>query len=397
MNIPLLDLTRQYAAIADEAEAAVCGVLRGAQYIMGENVKAFEAEFASYLGVKYAVSVGNGTDALSIALMALGIGPGDEVITTPYTFFASAEAISAVGATPVFVDVDPRTYNLDPQKVSGAVTSRTRAILPVHIFGLCADMPALKEIARQRGLYLIEDACQAAGGACAGKKAGAWSDMACFSFFPTKNLGCAGDGGMIVTDREELAVAARALRAHGSGENGRLTYTRLHPGYAEQALEESGDHTVYNPGKYYNYLIGRNSRLDEIQAALLRVKLKHLDEYVQQRRFNAAHLTAGLAGTRYTTPWVPENTAHAYHQYVLLHPERARMSAALREKGIATGIYYPVPVHLQKVYAPLGYRPGDLPVSERLSREMFAIPVYPELTDEQLSYLLSALTEADHG
>ncbi|MDD4797882.1 MAG: aminotransferase class I/II-fold pyridoxal phosphate-dependent enzyme, partial [Eubacteriales bacterium] len=236
MNIPLLDLTRQYQAIAGEAEAAVCGVLRRAQYILGENVKAFEAEFAAYVGVAHAVSVGNGTDALSIALTALGIGPGDEVITTPYTFFASAEAISAAGATPVFVDVDPRTYNLDPQRVADAVTPRTRAILPVHIFGLCADMPALRQIAEQKGLFVIEDACQAAGGACAGKKAGAWSDMGCFSFFPTKNLGCAGDGGMIVTDRQELAVAARALRAHGSGENGRLTYARLHPGQASETL-----------------------------------------------------------------------------------------------------------------------------------------------------------------
>ncbi|MDD3242733.1 MAG: DegT/DnrJ/EryC1/StrS family aminotransferase [Eubacteriales bacterium] len=395
MNVPLLDLKKQFAAIEDEAVAAVTDVLRGAHYIMGENVKAFEAEFAADTHSRFGISVGNGTDALVIALLALGIGEGDEVITTPYTFFATAESISAVGATPVFADVDPRTYNLDPQKLEAAVTPRTRAILPVHLFGQCADMEGILAVARRHRLKVVEDACQAVGAQQNGRPAGAWGDLACFSFFPTKNLGCAGDGGMIVTNDETLAVTARALRAHGSGENGQRAYAALHPGTAEAVERDEDDNTVYNARKYYNYLIGRNSRLDEIQAALLRVKRAHLAQYTAGRQRVAAAYNAALAGTGYTLPYVAPGQQSVWHQYVLQHPRRDAVCAYLKEKGVATGIYYPVPVHLQKVYEPLGWREGDLPVAEALSRRMFALPISPELTQEELAYVIACLKEAD--
>jgi dTDP-4-amino-4,6-dideoxygalactose transaminase len=284
LQIPLINLKKQYETIKEDVDKNVLRVFSSAQYIMGENVKQFEKEFGEYIGVKHSISVGNGTDALIIALKALGIGQGDEVITTPFTFFSTAESVSAVGAVPVFVDVRRDTFNIDPAEIEEKITSKTKAIIPVHIFGQPADMDEINEIAQKHNLKVIEDACQAVGAEYKHKKAGALGDIACFSFFPTKNLGCAGDGGMIVTDDDNLAVVCRALRTHGSGENGQKAYNFLNGINEEVEEDKSEDNTVYNPLKYYNYLIGYNSRLDEIQAAVLRVKLPLLDGWNDKRR-----------------------------------------------------------------------------------------------------------------
>ncbi len=284
MNIPLIDLQAQYKSLEEELNKAALEVLSSAKYIMGENVIEFEKEFASYIGVKHAISVGNGTDALVLALKAMGIKSGDEVITTPFTFFATAEAISAVGAVPVFVDVEKETFNIDVTKIEEKITNKTKAIIPVHIFGQAADMDEINKIAKKHNLLVLEDACQAIGGKYKRKNIGTLGDAACFSFFPTKNLGCAGDGGMIVTDNDDIAIIARALRTHGSGENGQKAYNLINNITEDIETAEGADDTVYNPLKYYNYLIGYNTRLDAIQAALLRIKLKEIDNWNSKRR-----------------------------------------------------------------------------------------------------------------
>lgn len=394
MPIPLLDLKRQYAAIQAEAEAAVCSILASGAYIMGANVKAFEEEFAAYCGVKHAISVGNGTDGLVISLKALNIGPGDEVITTPFTFFATAESISSVGARPVFVDVRPDTYNLDENLIEAAITENTRAIMPVHIFGQPAEMAKINEIAKKHGLAVVEDACQAVGARYQGERVGGLADIGVFSFFPTKNLGGAGDGGMITTNDDRLAAICRALRVHGSGEGGRLAYNLLYATDEEELEEAAGDSTVYDPRKYYNYLIGHNSRLDEVQAAILRIKLRQLDRYNQARQTIAAFYNRQLAETTYVTPTPPENTESVYHLYVLQAENRAQVVRHLADKGIATGIYYPVPLHRQKAYRYLNYQTGDLPVAEYLCQRTFAIPCFPELTPAEQAYIVAALKEA---
>ena len=393
MNISLIDLKRQYETIKEDGDKAVLKVLNDAKYIMGENVVSFEKEFASYIGVKHAISVGNGTDALIIALKALGIGHGDEVITTPFTFFATAESISFVGATPVFVDVLKDSYNIDPEEIEKAITENTKAIMPVHIFGQAADMDEINKIAKKHGLYVIEDSAQAAGGAYKGNKIGTFSDLACFSFFPTKNLGCAGDGGMIVMDNDDLAVMVKALRTHGSGENGQRAYNILNDIKAEVAEDLNADNTVYNPLKYYNYLIGHNSRLDELQAALLRVKLKKLDYWNNMRRTHADFYNENLKGTEFITPVAKDYAEHIYHLYILQSEKRDALCKYLKEKGVATGIYYPVPMHLQKVYKPLGYKKGDLKNSEYLADRTFAIPMFAELREEEKEYIVKCLKE----
>lgn len=393
MNISLIDLKRQYETIKEDGDKAVLKVLNDAKYIMGENVVSFEKEFASYIGVKHAISVGNGTDALIIALKALGIGHGDEVITTPFTFFATAESISFVGATPVFVDVLKDSYNIDPEEIEKAITENTKAIMPVHIFGQAADMDEINKIAKKHGLYVIEDSAQAAGGAYKGNKIGTFSDLACFSFFPTKNLGCAGDGGMIVTDNDDLAVMVKALRTHGSGENGQRAYNILNDIKAEVAEDLNADNTVYNPLKYYNYLIGHNSRLDELQAALLRVKLKKLDYWNNMRRTHADFYNENLKGTEFITPVAKDYAEHIYHLYILQSEKRDALCKYLKEKGVVTGIYYPVPMHLQKVYKPLGYKKGDLKNSEYLADRTFAIPMFAELREEEKEYIVKCLKE----
>ncbi len=391
MNIPLIDLKAQYESLSEELNNATLEVLSSANYIMGKTVLDFEKEFASYIGVKYAISVGNGTDALVIALKAMGIGKGDEVITTPFTFFATAEAISAVGATPVFVDVEKDTFNIDITKIEEKITSKTKAIMPVHIFGQSADMDEINEIAKKYNLKVIEDACQAIGGKYKGRKIGSLGDVACFSFFPTKNLGCAGDGGMIVTDNDEIATIARALRTHGSGENGQKAYNLLNNIEEEVQTVEGANDTVYNPLKYYNYLIGYNTRLDAIQAAILAVKIKEIDNWNAKRREIVSIYNEALQNNDLVTPVAKDYNEHVYHMYILQSENREEIIANLKEAGIATGVYYPVPLHLQKVYKDLGYKEGDMPVSEYLSHRTFAIPVYPELTKEQINYIISKL------
>lgn len=391
MNIPLIDLKAQYESLSDELNKAALEVLSSANYILGKNVVEFEKEFAEYVGVKHAISVGNGTDALVIALKAMGIGEGDEVITTPFTFFATAESISAVGATPVFVDVDKNTFNIDVTKVEEKITSKTKAIMPVHIFGQSADMDEINKIAKKHNLLVIEDACQAIGGKYKGRNIGALGDVACFSFFPTKNLGCAGDGGMIVTDNDDLAVIIRALRTHGSGENGQKAFNLLN-GIEEDIMQvESGNDTVYNPLKYYNYLIGYNSRLDAIQAAILRVKLREIDNWNSKRRDIVNIYNDEFKELDLVTPVCDGNNEHVYHMYILQSENRNEVLEKLKERGVATGVYYPVPLHLQKVYKSLGYKEGDMPVSEYLSHRTFAIPVYPELTEDQIKYIVDSV------
>ena len=391
MNIPLIDLKAQYKSIAEDLDRVTKEVLSSAGYIMGKNVIEFEKEFAEYIGTKHAISVGNGTDALVIALKALGIGEGDEVITSTFTYFASAECISAVGATPVFVDVEKDTFNIDPTKIEGKITEKTKAIIPVHIFGQSADMDAINKIAKKYNLKVIEDACQAVGAKYKGKMIGTLSDVACFSFFPTKNLSCAGDGGMIVTSDDNIATIATALRTHGSGETGQKAYNLLNNITEEIEVSKTGDDTVYNPLKYYNYLIGYNSRLDAIQAAILKVKLPHLDKWNSRRRDVAKIYNEELKNSRVETPIIREENESIYHQYVLQSDNRDEVLNKLKEQGIATGVYYPVPLHLQKVYKDLGYKEGDMPVAEYLSHRTFAIPVYPELTEEQINYIVDSI------
>lgn len=391
MNIPLIDLKAQYESLADELNKVTLDVLSSANYILGKNVIEFEKEFAEYIGVKHAISVGNGTDALVLTLKAMGIGEGDEVITTPFTFFATAESISAVGATPVFVDVRKDTFNIDTSKIEDKITEKTKAIMPVHIFGQAADMDEINEIAKKHNLLVIEDACQAIGGKYKDRNIGSLGDMACFSFFPTKNLGCAGDGGMIVTDNDDLAVIARALRTHGSGENGQKAFNLLNNIEEEVQSSKEVNDTVYNPLKYYNYLIGYNTRLDAIQAAILKVKIKEIDKWNTKRREIVEQYNNSFEDLDLVTPVCDENNEHVYHMYILQSEDREKILTKLKQKGVATGVYYPVPLHLQKVYKDLGYKEGDMPVSEYLSHRTFAIPVYPELNDDQIKYIIDSV------
>ncbi len=393
MQIQLINLKKQYETIKNEVEKDVLRVLQDAQYIMGDNVKEFESEFCEYLGIKHSVSVANGTDALVIALKALGIGEGDEVITTPYTFFATAESISFVGATPVFVDVKLDTYDIDPIKIEEKITSKTKAIMPVHIFGQPCDMDSINTIARKHNLFVIEDAAQAIGSEYKGRKIGILSDIATFSFFPTKNLGCAGDGGMIVTNNERLATICKALRTHGSGEYGQKAFNLINDINENVVQDNSNDNTVYNPLKYYNYLIGHNSRLDELQAAILRVKLRKIDDWNNLRRDHASYYNDNLKGGNLLTPFEDDNLKHVYHLYILQSEKREELVSYLNEKGISTGVYYPVPLHLQKVYTSLGYKEGDMPNAEYLSHRTLAIPMYAELLKQEKEYIVDKIKE----
>lgn len=391
MQIPLINLQRQYETIKETADSKILEVLSSAQYIMGQNVKEFEKEFADYIGAKHVITVGNGTDALIIALKSLGITEGDEVITSPFSFFATAEAISAVGAIPVFADVRLDTFNIDPSKIEEKITGRTKAIVPVHIFGQSADMDEINAIAQKYKLNVLEDACQAVGGEYKGKRIGTLGDIACFSFFPTKNLGCAGDGGAIVTNNDDLATICRALRTHGSGENGQRAFNLLNNIKENVKEDKSEDNTVYNPLKYYNYLIGNNSRLDEIQAALLRVKLSLLDKWNDLRIKHAEFYDNELDGSDLNTPYGEKNVKHVYHMYILQSEKRSELLDYLKENGIATGVYYPVPLHLQKAYLNLGYNKGDMPNAEYLSHRTFAIPMFAELKEEEQRYIIETI------
>ncbi|OEF96821.1 DegT/DnrJ/EryC1/StrS family aminotransferase [Desulfuribacillus alkaliarsenatis] len=360
-EIPLLDLKAQYQAHKQELHNAIDEVMESGQYIMGPYVKNFEDEIASYVGVKHAIGVANGTDALLLSLDALGIEPGDEIITSPFTFFASAEVISQMGATPVFVDIDAQTYNLDVSKLEAAITPRTRALIPVHIFGQPINMEPIMQLAEKYNLYVIEDACQAIGSTYKGKQAGSIGTCGCFSFFPTKNLGGYGDGGIIVTDDDELARKTRILRFHGSSP------------------------------KYYHSMIGYNSRLDALQAAMLSVKLKSIDTWNDARIEKAMRYNEAFKNTPLVLPFKESDRRHVYHLYILQADNRQDLIEYLAKHGIATGIYYPVPLHQQEVYKHLGYELGSLPVAERMAERTFAIPLYPELTDSDQDYVIDTI------
>ncbi len=390
MKLPLLDLGRQYELIKNEIEPAVLKVLSSSQYIMGEEVERFETEIACYLDCRNAISCANGTDALILALRSLGIGNGDEVITTPFTFFASAEAISRVGAVPVFADVISDTYNMDPSKIESKITRKTKAILSVHIFGQPAQMDEIMCIAQKHDLFVIEDACQAMGAAYKGKKAGTIGDIGCFSFFPTKNLACFGDGGLIVTNNEKISKIIKALRVHGGGKAGEEAYNLLKGTQNNEALDAA---SLSGMDKYYNYLIGYNSRLDEIQAAVLRVKLRYLDAWNLRRQELAARYNKAFDGLTLALQHTIPGAENIYHQYVILSEKRDELCSCLKSKGVSTGMYYPVPLHLQKAYASLFYKEGDMPVSEYLSKRSLALPIYPELTEQEQDYIITCILE----
>jgi len=348
--IPILDLTAQYLTLQSQLDAAVRQVLAAGQFIMGPNVAAFETEMAAYVGVPHAVGLNSGTDALVLALRALDIGPGDEVITSPFSFFATSEAIVANGARPVFADIDPQTLNVDPAAIEAAITPRTRAIVPVHLYGQPAAMLAVGEIARRHGLAVVEDCAQAIGAQIGGARVGSFGDIGCFSFFPTKNLGACGDGGMVVTRSAQLADRIRALRTHGGAK------------------------------KYFHQEVGMNSRLDEMQAAILRVKFPHLNRWNQVRAAVAARYRSAFARARGISP-TPEiaDTTHVYHQFTVRVADRDRVRERLTAAGIQTMIYYPLPLHLQQAHRELGYEAGAFPAAEVAAGEVLSLPIFPEL------------------
>lgn len=393
MNVKILDLTRQYKIIQEKVERAVTEQMQSGAYIGGSAVTTFEERFAKYLGVKHAIAVNSGTDALILSLKALGIGPGDEVITTPFTFFATAETIAMVGATPVFVDVEEDTYNIDVDKIEEKITGKTKAILPVHIFGQPVDMDKLRQIAQRHGLYIIEDACQAVGSSCGDKKIGSLGDLACFSFFPTKNLGAFGDSGMITTNDDSLAVICRAYREHGGGKNGAMARAILRN--EESAFEgEAPADALYNPYKYYNYLIAYNSRMDAIQARVLDVKLDYLDGFNKRRTEIAAFYNEQFKDVeQICTPKVRDGVTPVWHQYAFRCADKDAMGEHLAAKGVGSAAFYPVPLHLQKAFDYLGYKEGDLPVAEMITKQTVCLPVFPELTGEELEYIVSSVKE----
>lgn len=365
--VPLLDLKAQFASIRQEVVSAVMQVLESQQFILGPVVEECERRIAEYCGCEFAVGVSSGTDALLLALMAERIGPGDEVITTPYTFFATAGSIARVGAKPVFVDILPDTYNIDPAQIEAKITPRTKAIIPVHLYGQCADMDPILQVAEKHGLTVIEDAAQAIGAEYRGRRAGSMGKYGCFSFFPSKNLGCAGDGGMVTCRDAETAELLRVLRVHGS------------------------------KPKYYHSLIGGNFRFDAIQAAVVNAKLPYLDLWSQMRQANAMRYRrlfaeAGLlADGRIRLPDEAPERRHIYNQFVIRAERRDQLIVFLRDRRIGAEIYYPVPLHLQECFAYLGHRPGEFPQSESAARETLALPIYPELSDAQAETVVEAI------
>ena len=386
--IPLMNVSRQYTSIKEEIDTIVLKVLASGAYILGDTVKAFEEAYADYIGVNYAVGVGNGTDALVIALKSLNIGKADEVITTAMSFFATAEAIAAVGATPVFVDCTEDTFLIDPQKIEEKITVKTKAIIPVHLYGQCADMDTILGIAEKYKLYVIEDAAQAAGAEYKGKKAGSMGDIGCFSFFPTKNLGCAGDGGIIVTNQKSVYRKSRAYRVHGSGLDGQFTYQSL------QGIDSTEEFDFKeNLPKYYNFVIGYNSRLDALQAAILKTKLNHLDNWNKQRRIIAEKYNHQIFNPKVTLPYIAKENQPIFYVYMLKVKERDGFRKYLKENGIETGVYFPVPLHKQKVFESLGYQNGDFPNSEMVADHTVAIPMFPELSIEEQEKIVKCVNQ----
>lgn len=391
MEVKLLDLTRQYECIREKVEKAVCEQMRSGMYIGGKAVADFEQKFADYIGVKHAVSVNSGTDALVIALKAIGIKKGDEVITTPFTFFATAEAIAMIGAVPMFADVDEDTYNIAPDQIEGRITDKTKAILPVHIFGQPAEIERILEIADRHHLAVIEDACQAVGASVSGKKAGSFGNAGCFSFFPTKNLGAFGDGGMITTDNDDTAVVCRALKEHGMAQNGARARYILHGTEDDLAGTVSID-SLYNPYKYYNYLIGYNSRMDAVQARILDVKMDELDAFNARRSEIASYYNQEFRDcSGVIIPQIKAGVSSVWHQYALRCEKKDDMGKFLASKGIESAAFYPVPLHLQKAFAYLGYREGDLPAAEKIAKQTVCLPIYPELRNEELKYVVECV------
>lgn len=391
MKVPILNLTRQYEKLKDAIEKAVCEQMASGMYIGGSAVEGFEQKFAAYIGVKHAVAVNSGTDALVIAMKAMGIGEGDEVITTPFTFFATAETIAMTGATPVFCDVEEDTYNIDPEQIEARITPRTKAILPVHIFGQPARMAEILAIAKKHGIRVIEDACQAVGAAIGEKKVGAIGDAGCFSFFPTKNLGGFGDGGMITTDDDDLAVIMRAYREHGGAQNGAKARALLTGREDAPEAGKAGD-ALYNPYKYYNYLIAYNSRLDAIQARVLDIKLDYLEGFNRRRAEIAAKYNRAFAEIpEITLPKIREDVQTVWHQYAFRCDDKDAMGAHLAGLGIGSAAFYPVPLHLQKAFDGLDYRPGDLPKAEKITRQTVCLPIFPELTEEETDAVIAGV------
>jgi dTDP-4-amino-4,6-dideoxygalactose transaminase len=362
-SVPLLDLKRQYQTLKNELDTAVLNVLDHCYFINGPEVGTFEREAASYVGARCAIGVASGTDALLLALRALGVGPGDEVIVPAFSFFASAGVISLLGATPVFVDVDPDTYNMDPATIEPAITKKTRAIMPVHLFGQCADMDRIMAVAKKHALPVVEDAAQALSARYGDKMAGNIGTFGCFSFFPSKNLGCLGDGGLITTNDEKLDELVRRLKAHGS------------------------------KPKYYHSLVGYNSRLDTIHAAALSVKLPHLNAWTEARRRNAARYDRLLAGLPVTLPAKSDKSYHIYNQYTIALDRRDEFRAHLKARKIGHEVYYPVPLHLQECYRDLGHKPGSFPVSEEAAGRVCSLPIFPELTEAEQDYVVQAVKD----
>ena len=363
MTVPFVDLKQQYLSIKDEVLAAVAGVFESTQFVLGKEVAAFEEEFASYSGARYGVAVNSGTSALHLALLAAGVGPGDEVITVPFTFVATAAAVWYTGAKPVFVDVDPESYCMESARIEEAITPRTKAILPVHLYGQAADMDAISAIARRHGLPVIEDAAQAHGAEYRGRRCGSIGEMGCFSFYPGKNLGAYGEGGMVTTNNPELARQVRILRDWG----------------AEK--------------KYHHVLKGFNYRMEGVQGAILRVKLRYLEQWTEARRANATLYSRALADSNLHLPKEAPGNRHVYHVYGVMTPRRRELMDALEAQGVQTGIHYPVPVHLLPAYSDLNYQAGDFPIAERLASEELSLPMFPELAESQIDAVVSAIEE----
>ena len=362
MQIPFLDLKRQYQNIKNEIDNAVRDVVESGRYIGGETLGYFEENIAKYIGVKYAVGVSSGTDALLASLMAIGVKAGDEVITSPFTFIATAEVISFLGAKPVFVDIKEKSFNINPELIEDCVTSKTKAIIPVHLFGQIAEMDRIVEIARRYGLKIIEDAAQSIGASYKGKMACTLGDMGCLSFFPSKNLGAFGDGGMVCTNDDRIAETVNELKEHGSSE------------------------------RYHHSRIGFNGRLDTIQAAILDIKLRHLDNWINKRIENANYYNENLKEFLN----IPEKIidgVHVYNQFSVLSEYRDELLGYLSSKGIPTAIYYPIPLHLQPVFSGLGYKEGDFPIAEKISDRIFSLPIFPELYPEEKDYIIDNIRE----
>ncbi|MGD0780422.1 MAG: DegT/DnrJ/EryC1/StrS family aminotransferase [Dehalococcoidales bacterium] len=364
MKIPLTDLKAQHLALKDEIDQAIKQTVEGTQFILGPEVKALEKDIAAYLGVKYAIGVASGTDALLISMLSCGITSGDEVITTPFTFVATSETISRCGAVPVFVDIDSQTFNIDTAKIEKKITKKTKAILPVHLYGQPANMDDILRLARKYNLKVIEDCAQAFGAAYRGRKIGSFGDAGCLSFFPSKMLGAYGDGGMIVTNDEKITEKAEMLRNHGGKD------------------------------KYFVLLHGFNSRLDSLQAAVLRVKLKYINKWIEQRQQKAklyAKLLGGLAGI--SVPGVAPHCDHVFNYYTIRAPGRDDLQKHLDSQGIGTAIYYPLPLHLQEVYRTLGYKAGDFPASERIAKDVLSLPMYPEIENRQIEFVVEQIKQ----